>query len=146
MKILLATDGSSFSQAAVRELLHRPWPANTEVRVISVAHPSPLLQDPLLIVAACHYDSLREERKRAEQDTAAAAGEITKQSPELQVTTEILEGPPKKRIVEEAERWHADLILMGSHGRGAVERFLLGSVAQAVVQHAPCSVEVVRSA
>ena len=48
-------------------------------------------------------------------------------------------------IVEEAERWGADLILVGSHGYGSVKRFMLGSVSQAVATHAPCSVEIVRA-
>jgi nucleotide-binding universal stress UspA family protein len=47
-------------------------------------------------------------------------------------------------ILDEAERWGADLIVVGSHGYRAWERFLLGSVSQAVVSHAKCSVEVVR--
>jgi nucleotide-binding universal stress UspA family protein len=47
-------------------------------------------------------------------------------------------------ILEEAERWDADLIVLGSHGYGLWQRFLLGSVSQAVVSHARCSVEVVR--
>jgi len=144
MKILLATDGSIFSDAAIKELVRRTWPFETEVRVLSVAHPVPLIEDPLLVVAACHFDSLRDEQKRASRDAAAAAAEISRHAPYLQVSTEVLEGSPEKLIVEEAERWQADLIMMGSHGRGTMERFLLGSVAQAVVLHAPCSVEVVR--
>jgi nucleotide-binding universal stress UspA family protein len=47
-------------------------------------------------------------------------------------------------IVEEAERWGADLIVMGSRGLGAWNRLLLGSVSSAVVHHAKCSVEIVR--
>jgi hypothetical protein len=47
-------------------------------------------------------------------------------------------------ILDEAERWGADLIVVGSHGYRAWERFLLGSVSQAVVSHAKCSVAVVR--
>jgi nucleotide-binding universal stress UspA family protein len=53
-------------------------------------------------------------------------------------------GSPKHTILEEAEAFNADLIVLGSHGRGRVERFLLGSVSLAVVTHAKCSVEVVR--
>jgi len=54
--------------------------------------------------------------------------------------------PPKYQsvIVDEAENWKADLIVVGSHGYTGIKKWLLGSVAQSVVSHAPCSVEVVR--
>ena len=60
------------------------------------------------------------------------------------MTTEVLTGSPKRVIVEETEKWGADLIVLGSHGYRSWERLLLGSVSQAVVAHAECSVEVVR--
>jgi nucleotide-binding universal stress UspA family protein len=63
---------------------------------------------------------------------------------ELAITTRILCGAPKQAIVEEAEEWGADLIVVGSHGYGFWERMFLGSVSSAVVHHAPCSVLVVR--
>lgn len=44
-----------------------------------------------------------------------------------------------------AEEFRADLIMVGSHGHGAIERFLLGSVSQAVALHAKCSVEIIRN-
>lgn len=55
-----------------------------------------------------------------------------------------LVGPPRSVILDEAESWGADLIVVGSHGYGRWERFLLGSVSQSIVSHAKCSVEVVR--
>lgn len=61
------------------------------------------------------------------------------------MTTQVLERAPKTAIVEEAERWGTDLVVLGTHGHGPAGRFLLGSVAHSVVLHAPCSVEVVRS-
>ncbi len=54
------------------------------------------------------------------------------------------EGSPKEVIVDEAEQWDADLIVVESHGYGNVEKFVLGPVSQAVASHAPCSVEIVR--
>ena len=54
------------------------------------------------------------------------------------------EGDPRMEIVEEAKRSQADLIILGSHGRTGVARWLMGSVAEYVVRHAPCSVEVAR--
>jgi nucleotide-binding universal stress UspA family protein len=62
----------------------------------------------------------------------------------LQIETAVIEGEPKVVIIEEAERWGADLIVVGCHGYGPVKRFLLGSVSLAVAVHAPCSVEIVR--
>ena len=56
----------------------------------------------------------------------------------------VLPGPPRTVILDEAESWGADLIVLGSHGYRGWERFLLCSVSQSVVSHAMCSVEVVR--
>ncbi len=64
--------------------------------------------------------------------------------PNHTVTGETLLGPVAKLILEEAINWNADLIVVGSHGRTGVGRFLLGSVADKVASHAPCSVEIVK--
>ncbi len=147
MKILLAVDGSEFSEAAVEEVIRRSWPPGTDVRVISVVHPFPYIPmlDPGFVGPAAHFDSLKQERQRASHAVDKAAREIREKAPDLRVAVEALEGSPKKMIVEEAERWGADLIVLGSHGYGFVKRFLLGSVAHAVALHAPCSIEIVRS-
>ncbi len=138
MKVLIAVDGSAYSEAAVKELISRSWPLHTAVRIISVAHPT------IMDLLAADVQLLKEEQQRASRIVAKVADEIAKKAPGLQVSRQVLEGSPKKMIVEEAERWGADLILVGSHGHGPAERFLLGSVAQAVAVHAPCSVEIVR--
>jgi nucleotide-binding universal stress UspA family protein len=65
--------------------------------------------------------------------------------PDLEVEGECVTGTAKRVIIDEAEKWKADLIVVGSHGYPAWERLLLGSVSQAVVSHAKCSVEVVRA-
>lgn len=57
----------------------------------------------------------------------------------------LAEGFPRKVISEYAKEWRADLVMVGSHGHGAVARFLIGSVAQGVLRTAPCSVEIVRA-
>lgn len=144
MKILLGVDGSPFSEAAVRQVLGRPWPEGSELRVVSVAHPVPYVPDPFLIGAAIHYDSLEKERARAEADVRRVADEAAREAPDLTVTTATYDGSPKDVLLAEAERWRADLVVVGSHGRGAAGRFLLGSVSHALALHAPCSVEIVR--
>jgi nucleotide-binding universal stress UspA family protein len=79
---------------------------------------------------------------RAEQLTAGVAE--TLRASGLKVETATRDGEPRSVIVDEARDWSADLIIVGSHGYTGLKRWLLGSVAQAVVAHAPCSVEVVR--
>lgn len=144
MRILLGIDGSPGSDAAVREVLGRPWPPGSELRVVSVAHPYPYIPDPVLIGAAVHYESLEQERERAAADVRRVADEAARLAPDLTVTTATFEGSPKNHLLADAERWGADLVVVGSHGRGAVGRFLLGSVSHALALHAPCSVEIVR--
>jgi nucleotide-binding universal stress UspA family protein len=88
-----------------------------------------------------------EERERAREVLDRAAERIhpaASSNGHLKVTTEILDGSAKRVIVEEAERWGADLIVVGSHGYRSWERMLMGSVSQAVAMHAECSVEIVR--
>jgi nucleotide-binding universal stress UspA family protein len=63
----------------------------------------------------------------------------------LNATEAVLAGNPKEVILEEAEKWNADLIVVGSHGRRGFKRFLLGSVSEAVAMNAHCSVVVVRN-
>ncbi len=143
MKVIVAIDGSSSSDAAVASVATRPWPEGTTIEVLTVIHAAvPFVLDPTYTVAFIHIDQLEKGRKHAPALVENAAARIRR--PGLTVTTQVLEGAPKHLIVEEADRWGADLIVLGTHGRGPAGRFLLGSVAHSVVLHASCSVEVMR--
>ena len=84
-------------------------------------------------------------REQAQAVVEAAATKVAAQVDQtISVNTAVLIGSPRSAILEESEDWKADLIVVGSHGYGPWQRFLLGSVSQAVVSHAKCSVEVVR--
>ena len=144
MKILLAVDGSEYSNAALEEVIRRPWPRGTQVEVLSVAHAIPEFTDPRLMMRTIQMETLEHERKRAHEVVEKAAAALAEEAPLLAVTTRVVEGSPKESVVLEAADWGADLIVMGSHGYGAAMRFLLGSVSHAVALHAPCSVEIVR--
>ena len=61
-------------------------------------------------------------------------------------STSVRDGDPRQAILIAARDWRADLVVMGSHGKKGVDRLLLGSVSDSVARHAPCSVEIVRSA
>jgi nucleotide-binding universal stress UspA family protein len=62
----------------------------------------------------------------------------------MAVEARVLHGRPKVAILDEAECWGADLIVLGAQGTTGIERFLIGSVSLAVAAHARCSVEIVR--
>jgi len=142
MRILLAVDGSAPSQDAIDEVAERSWPASTNARVISVVRPYVPPATEFVSAAFTPQDVLQEQEKDAQQIAARAAERLTRSG--LLVDTVVRQGDPRTVIVDEAAEWGADLIVVGSHGRTGLTRLLLGSVAQAVVAHAPCSVEVVR--
>jgi nucleotide-binding universal stress UspA family protein len=150
VKILLAVDGSEPSESAARELQARPWPAGTRVRVLHVL-PPPMFgttgsTSSTATMGPTSPDAgLDTERALAERATAKSRA-IAEQLKAAGIDTEFKqrEGDVSPSIVDEAKEWAADLIVMGSHGYTGLKRLLIGSVAQAVVSHAPCSVEVVR--
>lgn len=137
LKILLAIEGSPHSGAAIAQVATRPWPKGATVKLLTVIHPDiPLFIEPTLVVAAAHVEQAEGLRHHAPEIVAAAAEEISRGAPEVEVTTKILEGSPHNLIVEEARDWDADLIVLGSHGHGRLRRIVLGSVAGAVVANA----------
>lgn len=142
MKILVAVDGSSPSQEAIDEVAHRPWPQPSTVRVVSAVHPYVPAAIELVPAAVTPADVVLQLEDQAKRLTSQAADRIGKSG--LAVEAVVRQGDPRTVIVDEASEWGANLIVMGSHGRTGLTRMLLGSVAQAVVGHAPCSVEVVR--
>jgi nucleotide-binding universal stress UspA family protein len=146
MRVLVAVDGSKYSDAVLDEVASRVWPAGSEVRVIT-AYELPLIPTPeTWALPPDYFDRLdRAAREGAESVKDVAVIKLAKSlESSIKLTGNILPGPPRSIILEEADRWKADLIVIGSHGYGAWQRFLLGSVSQAVVSHAKCSVEVVR--
>jgi nucleotide-binding universal stress UspA family protein len=144
MKLLIAIDGSEFSQAALRNVIARPWNAGTEVKVLHVVEPPSLLigremgaYDPEFEMV---WKALREQAKDLVEK---AAGKL--RAAGFQVSTELVEGDPKSQILDSAKEWHADMIVLGSHGWSGLNRFLMGSVSEGVVRHAHCSVEIIRA-
>ena len=105
----------------------------------------PLFLEPTLVLAAAHMEQTLELRSEAPALVQAASDLIRDAAPGVSVTTKIVEGTPQEAIVQEAEEWGADLIVLGSHGYGRFRRTVLGSVAGAVVAKARCSVQVVRA-
>jgi len=144
MKVLLALDESRFSKAAVQMVLHQFRPENAEIIVLSVVEQ---ILMPAGLGGELRYlpdlSAIREQVLRSvSQVTEEAATKLRDAG--FKVAIEIKEGDPKTWIIEFAAQWGADLIVMGSHGRTGFDRFLMGSVSEAVARHAHCSVHIVR--
>jgi CBS domain-containing protein len=133
-RIIIGMDGSSFADAAVDIVTARHWPAGVEARIVTVTKPFHMYGET---------PAMQMSRARVIQDTAMA--EISEAG--LAVSSKIIEGDPKRALIDEAGAWGANCIFIGSRGlNGAMQRFFLGSVSTGVVTNAPCSVEVVRLA
>ncbi|MFN8657412.1 MAG: universal stress protein [Candidatus Obscuribacterales bacterium] len=146
MKVLFATDGSEYAQAAIDSMLARPWPDKTDILVVHVVQ---VIPPSYIGYYGGYMDALAfadESGKRfGEGILQKATAQLKKGLPDVSVNSVLTVGSsPSDEIVEEAKRWKADMIVVGSHGRTGLAKFFMGSVAEAVLHKAPCSVEVVR--
>ncbi|MFQ5876647.1 MAG: universal stress protein [Acidobacteriota bacterium] len=145
MKIMVAYDGSPPSEAAVGEVLRRPWPEGSEVRLVTVVEAEQLVVPPAGVevygpLAERIRVTLRENSYRRIQ----AAMEKFRSRPELQPSYELRDGSVKRALLQAIREWGADLVVLGSTGTSAIGRMLLGSVCHALLAHAPCNVEIVK--
>jgi nucleotide-binding universal stress UspA family protein len=143
-RILLAIDESRFSEAAIQFMSKQMQPPRAEVRVLCAVERPPLLVAREMGNYDLPLDRVWEAENEQAQDLVASVADRFR-GKGLEVTTSVAQGDPKTEILDEAEEWEADLIIIGSHGRAGFARFLMGSVSEAVAHHARCSVEVVRS-
>lgn len=136
--VVLATDLSPTSEAATTAALDFAASVGARLLAVSVVDPGTLRLPGGRYLA--RVDQVRAERERVAQELVARGRSMG-------VTVDFLvwEGDPGEAIIEAAQAEGADMIIVGSHGRGAVGRFLIGSVSDHVVRHASCPVLVVRS-
>lgn len=137
-KILLATDLSPASLGATVEALRLAERLGASLLAVSVIDPNQLRLPGGRF--SPRVDQVRAEREGAVQTLVAEGRRVG-----VAVSFLIWEGEPGESIVEAAESEGADLVVVGSHGRGTVGRFLIGSVSDHVVRHAAVPVLVVRS-
>jgi nucleotide-binding universal stress UspA family protein len=145
VRVVVGVDGSAGAQAAVREVASRTWPTGTDVKVIAVQDPVPPLPIGSFIPIATRFENSDETKSVWVQRTAGMAVDELR-SAGLSAVSLVVEGDPKRALIEEAEKWGTDAVFVGSTGfSNRFERFLLGSVSAAVAARAHCSVEVVRA-
>lgn len=157
MKVLAAYDGSGYADTALDDLSRAGLPGNAEALVVSVADGLVSVRSTVGEVAGAMLSSrrvtsaielAREQAvgllEEAREFVARACGRLLLRFPGWDVRTKVLEGTPSWELLRAAELWRPDLIVIGSHGRSALGRFILGSVSEALAEGADSSVRVVR--
>ena len=145
MKVLLSIDDSKCSEAVIDAMVTKFRLESPEIRVVNVVEfvrNSPEAREwGFLVDLGKVFEA---QHKKAEEFVKRVAENIRESG--LHATTCVREGDAKTQILDVAAEWKADLIVLGSHGRKGMDRFLLGSVSEGVARHASCSVLIVRSA
>lgn len=157
MKILIGYDGSECADAALDDLSQAGLPQTGEVHILSVAEvwlPPPPPSSYEIIEEARHAESPAELQRDFAKHCAAAKDALTlaerardriqRRFPNWRVSAGSSCGSAAWELVAKADEWQPDLIVVGSHGRTALGRFVLGSVSQRVLTEARCSVRIAR--
>jgi len=149
MNILLAIDDSKFAEAATHAVLSQVRQDHTHVLVLHALDWSNFMPTPFPAVGVQPMFSegqlesiIKSETQRAWDLVKTAADRL--RTAGFEASPSVREGDPKMVILDCATEWKADLIVVGSHGRKGVTRFVLGSVSEAVARYAHCSVEIAR--
>jgi len=145
MKILIPIDNSECSLEALNSVLGSYWTFDSEFEVMTVV--KPIVGHYSLDAGYLDslYDAEQDAKREAGEFVDAKADDLKKKFPLSHVTAKVYIGEIADTILERAEKFNADLIVLGSHNRRGLNKFLLGSVAERVATNAQCSVEIVRT-
>ena len=143
MKIVHPTDFSQCAEQARGLAVQLARALGAELLLLHVAVEAPLFREGFLGTRELErvFEEQREWTRKALEERAAEC-----RGQGVATLARAVTGAPHHEIVETAKREGAAFIVMGTHGRGPLERFLLGSVADRVVRTAPCAVVTMRAA
>ena len=156
MRVLIGYDGSEHSDAAIHDLQLAGLPSDSEVLIASVGDllmSSPELSEILKqaapsarIASGLTNAQTHAERVTKEAEDAAARAEalVRELFPGWKVTADVMIGTPAWVLIDVADKWKADLVVVGSQGRSALQRLFLGSVSKRVVTDSHSSVRIGR--
>jgi nucleotide-binding universal stress UspA family protein len=144
--VLVPVDQSEYSEAALEWVLKQQWKKKVNVELLTVLpsmdqHYNSEVDPDVAALMLAEYNKYKEENLNM---LRGWAGKIQNKIAGSIVKCDVLEGDARETILAAEKRWPADLIIMGSHGRSGISRFLLGSISQGVSLHCQCSVEIVR--
>jgi nucleotide-binding universal stress UspA family protein len=157
MRVLIGHDGSSYADAAVDDLQWAGLPADVEALVVTVGEEptvAPLASHDIIekafvgerVISIVEHANKQVAETLQEAMTVAltASSRLKSYFSSWQVQTEALTGKPATELIRRAREWGADLIVVGSQGRSALGRLILGSVSMEVAAGAHCSVRIGR--
>jgi nucleotide-binding universal stress UspA family protein len=147
MRILLAIDDSECSTAAVKAVIDQFTPAHTQITVLHADDWPEGMPPPMAFAeGSSAARSVLAFHKLRRSNAAALLESVAEQLRRagFAAAASLRDGNPQHTIVQCAKEWHADLIVLGSHGKKGLDR-MLGSVSDSVAKHAPCSVEIDRA-
>lgn len=143
-KLLIGYDGSHSADAAIEDLSLAGLPNRLEARVLMFTDLWPHLSEWLKGPEDVRHNI---EHLITESDAIAgrAADRLRDRFPGWTVRSEMVTDSPHHGLIDAADRWHADLIVIGSHDHGVLRRALLGNFAHSIATHAHCSVRICRT-
>ena len=144
-RIFAATDFSPASAPAVAQAVRIAGEVGAELFLVNAYESPGAMTFGPYVASATIYDEIEAALREGAEKGLGPLAEAARKAG-VRVKSEVLRGVPSLAITEAARAHHADLIVIGTHGRGGLSRFLLGSVAQRVVATAPCPVLTVRAA
>jgi nucleotide-binding universal stress UspA family protein len=148
LRILVGVDETPASEVVVAALAARHFPPQTQVKLVTATGVFEYFSSDILgsSVAVVPSDTTDELRRTAAEAATAVQEKLLAAYPDWKVTLsrEVIEGDPKSVLLDIAEKWPADAIMLGTRDLSGAERFFIGSVSSAIVAHAPCTVEVIR--
>lgn len=148
MRVLVAIEDKQFAPVILDFVAEHEWQAGSILRLITVVEPF-LIGDSVTAVYGGGLDvQITEERVANASSLLNKCREQlhSKLGDAIPIEVNVMIGQPHHIILDVADEWRADMIVMGSHARTGFSRFLLGSVSLSVVSHANCSVAIVRPA
>ena len=157
MKVLIGYDGSECAEAALDDLKRAGLPSKVEAHILSIAEvwlppPPPSIYEIVEKAAEVKvpadlqrlYSRTAAIVKEAQSTVKRAKDRLQSAFPEWKICAKAETGSPAWELISHAEESRPDLIVVGSHGRSALGRFVLGSISQKVLAEAKCSVRIAR--
>lgn len=140
MRVLIAVDDSSSSEKMIHAIKTGVVHEKAEVLVLHVLQPIEPAPPPEM--AQNYAPELEEEKQLAHALIDRIARELCKSG--FSACSEVRIGDVIQTILDRASEWHADMIMVGSHGQRSLRDFFLGNVAESVARRSCCSVAIIR--